>query len=67
MTSTWQKRITGYYYLFIGKPNIISIWGENKAGLVSEVATGSVIIDTTEPGEGFVTCPDYVGVSTVVV
>ncbi|XP_076085326.1 uncharacterized protein LOC143056125 [Mytilus galloprovincialis] len=44
-----------------GKPNIISIWAENKAGLVSEVATGSVIIDKSPPGEGFVSCPDYVG------
>ncbi|VDH98959.1 Hypothetical predicted protein [Mytilus galloprovincialis] len=46
-----------------GKPNIISIWAENKAGLVSEVATGSVIIDKTPPGEGFVSCPDYVGLN----
>ncbi|XP_076085507.1 uncharacterized protein LOC143056307 [Mytilus galloprovincialis] len=46
-----------------GKPNIISIWAENKAGLVSEVATGSVIIDKSPPGEGFVSCPDYVGLN----
>ncbi|CAG2251013.1 unnamed protein product [Mytilus edulis] len=46
----------------LGKPNIISVWAENKAGLVSEVATGSVIIDKTPPEEGFVSCPDYVGV-----
>ncbi|CAG2246701.1 unnamed protein product [Mytilus edulis] len=46
-----------------GKPNIISVWAENKAGLVSEVATGSVIIDKTPPEEGFVSCPDYVGVN----
>ncbi|XP_052081925.1 uncharacterized protein LOC127719726 isoform X2 [Mytilus californianus] len=46
-----------------GKPNIISIWAENKAGLVSEVATGSVIIDKTPPGLGYVSCPDYVGLN----
>ena len=50
------------YFFFIGKPNIISIWAENRAGLVNKITSGGVIFDTTPPGPGVVECPRYVGV-----
>ncbi|CAG2187681.1 unnamed protein product [Mytilus edulis] len=45
-----------------GKPNIISIWAENEAGLIGHITSGGVIFDTTSPGPGFVKCPEYVGI-----
>ncbi|XP_071123199.1 uncharacterized protein [Mytilus edulis] len=45
-----------------GKPNIISIWAENEAGLIGHIASGGVIFDTTSPGPGVVKCPEYVGI-----
>ncbi|CAG2247498.1 unnamed protein product [Mytilus edulis] len=47
-----------------GKPNIISIWAEDKAGMIGKTTFGSVIIDTSKPGTGYVTCPEYIGVET---
>ncbi|VDI27589.1 Hypothetical predicted protein, partial [Mytilus galloprovincialis] len=44
-----------------GKPNIISIWAENNAGTINKLTSGSVIIDTTPPIQGVVTCPKYIG------
>ncbi|CAG2193139.1 unnamed protein product [Mytilus edulis] len=44
-----------------GKPNIISIWAENNAGTINKLTSGSVIIDTTPPSQGVVTCPKFVG------
>lgn len=49
-------------FFFIGKPNIISIWAENRACLVNKITSGGVIFDTTPPGPGMVECPKYVGV-----
>ncbi|VDI73733.1 Hypothetical predicted protein, partial [Mytilus galloprovincialis] len=46
------------------KPNIISIWAEDKAGIIGHTTFGSVIIDTSKPGTGYVTCPEYIGVET---
>ncbi|XP_062596534.1 uncharacterized protein LOC134257978, partial [Saccostrea cucullata] len=42
-----------------GKPNIISVWAENSVGLVTQKATGTVVIDKTPPTTGNVTCPGY--------
>ena len=53
-------------FIFEGKPNIISIWAENKAGLVNKITSGSVIIDTTPPSQGVVNCPQFIGVSITV-
>jgi hypothetical protein len=53
-------------FFFVGKPNIISIWAENKAGLVNKITSGSVIIDTTPPRQGVVKCPQFIGVSRTV-
>lgn len=50
------------FFFFIGKPNIISIWAENRASLVNKITSGGVIFDTTPPGPGMVECPKYVGV-----
>ncbi|XP_052081235.1 uncharacterized protein LOC127719259 [Mytilus californianus] len=47
-----------------GKPNIISIWAEDKAGMIGRTTFGSIIIDTSKPGTGYVTCPEYIGVET---
>ncbi|XP_071152144.1 uncharacterized protein, partial [Mytilus edulis] len=47
-----------------GKPNIISIWAEDKAGMIGKTTFGSVIIDTSKPGTGYVTCPEYIGVES---
>ena len=50
------------FLLFAGKPNIISIYAENKAGSIGKMTFDSVIIDTTAPNQGVVICPEYVGV-----
>ena len=50
------------FLLFAGKPNIISIYAENKAGSIGRMTFDSVIIDTTAPNQGMVNCPEYVGV-----
>ncbi|XP_076086943.1 uncharacterized protein LOC143057517 [Mytilus galloprovincialis] len=47
-----------------GKPNIISIWAEDKTGIIGRTTFGSVIIDTSKPGTGYVTCPEYIGVES---
>ncbi|VDI67222.1 Hypothetical predicted protein [Mytilus galloprovincialis] len=47
-----------------GKPNIISIWAEDKAGMIGRTTFGSVIIDTSQPGTGYVSCPEYIGVES---
>ncbi|VDI54125.1 Hypothetical predicted protein [Mytilus galloprovincialis] len=44
-----------------GKPNIISVYAENKAGSICKMTFNSVIIDTSAPNQGIVTCPEYVG------
>ncbi|CAC5409205.1 unnamed protein product [Mytilus coruscus] len=44
-----------------GKPNIISVYAENKAGSISKMTFNSVIIDTSAPNQGVVICPEYVG------
>lgn len=54
-----------YHSIYIGKPNIVSIWAQNKAGLTAEVASGSVVIDTTAAIGGTVTCPNYAQVNTI--
>ena len=50
------------FFLFAGKPNIISIYAKNKAGSIGRMTFDSVIIDTTAPNQGVVICPEYVGV-----
>ena len=50
------------FFLFAGKPNIISIYAENKAGSIGRMTFDSVIIDTTAPNQGMVNCPEYVRV-----
>lgn len=45
-----------------GKPNIISVWAENSVGLVTQKATGTVVIDKTPPKAGNVSCPAYIQV-----
>lgn len=49
--------------LFLGKPNILSVWVQNSVGLTSFVSSAAVVIDTTPPDGGIVTCPTYVSVS----
>ncbi|XP_076076023.1 uncharacterized protein LOC143046845 [Mytilus galloprovincialis] len=44
-----------------GKPNIISVYSENKAGSIGKVVFGSVVIDASAPNQGDVTCPEFVG------
>ncbi|VDI79784.1 Hypothetical predicted protein [Mytilus galloprovincialis] len=44
-----------------GKPNIISVFAENKAGAQCKVTLDSVIIDVSPPSQGVVSCPEYVG------
>lgn len=48
-----------------GKPNIISVWAENSVGLVTQKATGTIVIDKTPPNTGNVTCPSYIQVETL--
>lgn len=48
-----------------GKPNIISVWAENSVGLVTQKATGTIVIDKTPPKTGNVTCPSYIQVETL--
>ncbi|CAG2236309.1 unnamed protein product [Mytilus edulis] len=47
-----------------GKPNIISIWAEDKAGMIGRTTFGSVIIDTSKPETGYVSCPEYIGMES---
>ncbi|XP_063408918.1 uncharacterized protein LOC134692399 [Mytilus trossulus] len=49
-----------------GKPNIISIWAENTAGMIGRTTFGSVIIDTSKPGTGYVSCPEYIGMESTI-
>ncbi|CAC5392346.1 unnamed protein product [Mytilus coruscus] len=51
-----------------GKPNIISVYAENKAGSISKMTFNSIIIDTSAPNQsesGVVTCPEYVEIGSI--
>ena len=48
---------------YIGVPNVLSVKVRNKAGLSSSISSPSVIVDTTAPYEGLVTCPQYAQVN----
>ncbi|KAK6192291.1 hypothetical protein SNE40_003784 [Patella caerulea] len=43
-----------------GKPNIVTIWGENKVGLKGKAVSANLIVDSTPPSEGKVVCPRYI-------
>ncbi|KAK3609657.1 hypothetical protein CHS0354_035942 [Potamilus streckersoni] len=43
-----------------GKPNILSVWVKNKAGLISSIVSGALIVDQSEPQRGTVQCPAYI-------
>lgn len=69
----YEKRLTSQYYskkyiviinidFITGKPNIISVWAENSVGLVTQKATGTIVIDKSPPKTGNVTCPEYIQV-----
>ncbi|VDI71255.1 Hypothetical predicted protein, partial [Mytilus galloprovincialis] len=47
-------------------PKIIldSIWAEDKAGMIGRTTFGSIIIDTSKPGTGYVSCPEYIGMES---
>lgn len=44
---------------------MISVWAENSVGLVTQKATGTIVIDKTPPKTGNVTCPSYIQVETL--
>ncbi|ESO82597.1 hypothetical protein LOTGIDRAFT_236952 [Lottia gigantea] len=43
-----------------GKPNIINFWAVNNVGLTGKVSSATLIVDTTPPSEGVVTCPSFI-------
>ncbi|XP_076086791.1 uncharacterized protein LOC143057371 [Mytilus galloprovincialis] len=43
-----------------GKPNILNLWVQNSVGLMSTASSAAVVIDTTPPDIGIVTCPTFV-------
>ncbi|KAK6174798.1 hypothetical protein SNE40_013376 [Patella caerulea] len=43
-----------------GKPNIVTFWSENKVGIIGKTTSATLIVDTTPPVEGVVTCPTYI-------
>ena len=46
-----------------GRPNILTVHAVNNVGLASKIISASIVIDTTAPVEGTVTCPGKISVS----
>ncbi|KAK3612515.1 hypothetical protein CHS0354_024486 [Potamilus streckersoni] len=42
-----------------GKPNLLSIWARNSAGLTGKIVSTSVVVDQTPPINGQVNCPSF--------
>ncbi|KAK3101942.1 hypothetical protein FSP39_007535 [Pinctada imbricata] len=50
-----------------GKPNMISVWSMNSVGITTKITSASLVVDSTPPVAGNVTCPTYVQSSGPVV
>ena len=46
-----------------GLPNILTLRGMNGLGLWQEVVSGAIVVDTTPPLAGQVTCPAHIKVN----
>ena len=50
------------FCILTGVPNILSVYTRNSAGHKSSKRAPAVVVDSTEPDEGIITCPKYIQV-----